>query len=74
VLVSIIRGDRLIVPRGEVSIQAQDRIAVFSSSAARASLDALLSGSDSRDDGRDAPTARSDQASQEAMRNPSARP
>jgi CIC family chloride channel protein len=42
VLVSITRGDRLIVPRGGVAIHARDRIAVFSSIAARASLDALL--------------------------------
>lgn len=44
VLVSITRGDRLIVPRGEVVIQAEDRIAVFSSSLARRSLDDLLGG------------------------------
>ncbi|HEX8026342.1 MAG TPA: chloride channel protein, partial [Candidatus Limnocylindrales bacterium] len=44
VLVSISRGDRLIVPRGDVVIQAEDRIAVFSSDAARSSLDVLLTG------------------------------
>ncbi|HEX5240291.1 MAG TPA: chloride channel protein, partial [Candidatus Limnocylindrales bacterium] len=50
VLVSITRGDRLIVPRGEVVIQAEDRIAVFSSDAARPALDALLTGRDRQPD------------------------
>jgi H+/Cl- antiporter ClcA len=42
VLVSMTRGDRLIVPRGDVVIEAEDRIAVFSSQAARGALDELL--------------------------------
>jgi CBS domain-containing protein len=42
VLVSVTRGDRLIVPRGDVVLQPGDRIAVFTSPGARAQLDALL--------------------------------
>ena len=42
VLVSITRGDRLVVPRGDVSIESGDRIAVFASTAGRPLLDELL--------------------------------
>ena len=50
ILVSISRGDRLIVPRGEVVIETEDRVAVFSSDAARTALDDLLSGRESLPD------------------------
>jgi chloride channel protein, CIC family len=42
VLVSIRRGDRLIVPRGDVVLEAGDRLTVFSASAARGALESLL--------------------------------
>ena len=42
VLVSVTRGDRLIVPRGEVVLEGGDRLTVFSASAARPALETLL--------------------------------
>jgi H+/Cl- antiporter ClcA len=42
VLVSIARGDRVIVPRGDVVLEAGDRLTVFSAPAARIELEALL--------------------------------
>jgi CIC family chloride channel protein len=42
VLVSIARGEQVIVPRGHVILQAGDRLTVFTASAAREELDALL--------------------------------
>ncbi|HET9682054.1 MAG TPA: chloride channel protein, partial [Candidatus Limnocylindrales bacterium] len=45
VLVSITRGDRLVIPRGDVTIENGDRITVFASAAGRPLLDDLLGGS-----------------------------
>lgn len=42
VLVSIARGDRVIVPRGDVRLETGDRLTVFSAPAARQALEALL--------------------------------
>ncbi|HET9615158.1 MAG TPA: chloride channel protein, partial [Candidatus Limnocylindrales bacterium] len=42
VLVSIARGDRLIVPRGDVSLGAGDRLTIFTTAAGREPLSALL--------------------------------
>ncbi len=42
VLVSIARGDRVIVPRGDVRLEAGDRLTVFSAPGARDALEALL--------------------------------
>ena len=42
VLVSILRGDRVIVPRGDVVLRAGDRLTVFSAPGAREALEALL--------------------------------
>jgi hypothetical protein len=42
VLVSIARGEQVIVPRGHVLLQAGDRLTVFTATAARQELDALL--------------------------------
>jgi H+/Cl- antiporter ClcA len=42
VLVSIGRGDRVIVPRGDVRLEAGDRLTVFSAPGAREALSALL--------------------------------
>ena len=42
VLVSIGRGDRVIVPRGDVRLEAGDRLTVFSAPGARAALEAVL--------------------------------
>ncbi len=44
VLVSIARGDRVIVPRGDVQLQAGDRLTVFTATGARVALEALLAG------------------------------
>ncbi len=41
-LVSIARGDRVIVPRGDVRLEVGDRLTVFSAPAAREALEALL--------------------------------
>jgi trk system potassium uptake protein TrkA len=41
-LVSIGRGDRLIVPRGDVPLEAGDRLTVFSAPGARDALAAVL--------------------------------
>ncbi len=43
VLVAIGRGDRLIVPRGDVILRSGDRLTVFSAPSAREALEALLS-------------------------------
>lgn len=42
VVVSIARGDRVIVPRGDVRLEVGDRLTVFSAPAARSDLEALL--------------------------------
>ncbi|MGH2513402.1 MAG: TrkA C-terminal domain-containing protein [Candidatus Limnocylindrales bacterium] len=42
VLVSIGRGDRLIVPRGDVVLEAGDRLTIFSAPSARPALETLL--------------------------------
>ncbi len=42
VLVSITRRDRVIVPRGDVRLEAGDRLTVFSAPSAREALEALL--------------------------------
>ncbi len=42
VLVSVGRGDRVIVPRGEVVLQAGDRLAIFAAPDGRDELQALL--------------------------------
>jgi H+/Cl- antiporter ClcA/CBS domain-containing protein len=42
VLVSIARGDRVIVPRGDVRLEVGDRLTVFSAPGARDALEALL--------------------------------
>jgi H+/Cl- antiporter ClcA/CBS domain-containing protein len=42
VVVSIARGDRVIVPRGDVALEVGDRLTVFSAQAARPDLEALL--------------------------------
>ena len=42
VLVSIGRGDRVIVPRGDVRLEAGDRLTVFSAPGAREALEAVL--------------------------------
>ena len=42
VLVSILRGDRVIVPRGDVTLRAGDRLTVFCAPGAREPLEALL--------------------------------
>jgi Trk K+ transport system NAD-binding subunit len=42
VLVSIARGEQVIVPRGHVILQAGDRLTVFTATAARQDLDTLL--------------------------------
>ena len=42
VLVSIGRGDRMIVPRGDVCLEAGDQLTVFSAPGAREALEALL--------------------------------
>jgi len=42
VLVSIGRGDRLIVPRGDVVLEAGDRLTIFTAPGARAALETLL--------------------------------
>lgn len=42
VLVSIARGDRVIVPRGDVRLEPGDRVTVFTAPAARDALEALL--------------------------------
>jgi Trk K+ transport system NAD-binding subunit len=42
VLVSIARGEHVIVPRGYVLLQAGDRLTVFTATAARQELDTLL--------------------------------
>ena len=42
VLVSITRGDRVIVPRGDVRLESGDRLTVFSAPAAREALESLL--------------------------------
>lgn len=41
-LVSIARGDRVIVPRGDVVLEVGDRLTVYSAPAAREALEALL--------------------------------
>ena len=43
VLVSVGRGDRVIVPRGDVVLQVGDRVTVFTAPPARAALELLLS-------------------------------
>ncbi len=43
VLVSIARGDRLIVPRGDVVLETGDRLTIFSATAVRDELQTLLS-------------------------------
>lgn len=45
VLVAVGRGDRVIVPRGDVVLRAGDRLTVFSAPGARPELDTLLAGS-----------------------------
>jgi H+/Cl- antiporter ClcA/CBS domain-containing protein len=42
VLVAINRGDRLIVPRGDVRLERGDRLTIFAAPAARPALEALL--------------------------------
>ena len=42
VLVSVERGDRLIIPRGDLVLSRGDHVTVFTARAGRASLDALL--------------------------------
>ena len=42
VLVSIARGDRVIVPRGDVRLEVGDRLTVFSAPTARSELESLL--------------------------------
>ena len=42
VLVSITRGERMIVPRGDVVLEAGDRLTVFTARAAREALESLL--------------------------------
>ncbi len=42
VLVTIVRGNRTIVPRGDAVLQAGDRLTVFSTEAGRAPLEAML--------------------------------
>ena len=44
VLVSVARGERVIVPRGHVVLEAGDRLTVFTVPAAREALESLLSG------------------------------
>ncbi|HEX7399792.1 MAG TPA: chloride channel protein, partial [Candidatus Limnocylindrales bacterium] len=44
VLVSITRGERMIVPRGDVVLEAGDRLTVFTAHAAREALESLLAG------------------------------
>ncbi|MEO8208016.1 MAG: TrkA C-terminal domain-containing protein, partial [Chloroflexota bacterium] len=42
VLVAIERGDAVLVPRGDMTIDAGDRLSIFADHAARAALESLL--------------------------------
>jgi Trk K+ transport system NAD-binding subunit len=42
VLVSIARGDRVIVPRGDVTMDAGDRLTIYTTPTGRDALGALL--------------------------------
>ncbi len=44
ILVSITRGDRVVIPRGDVTLEVGDRLSVFAASDGRAPLDDLLAG------------------------------
>jgi CIC family chloride channel protein len=48
VLVSIARGERVIVPRGDVVLRPGDRLTVFSATTAREALQSLLAGQKSK--------------------------
>jgi len=51
VLVSVERGDRVIVPRGDVRLEAGDRLTVFSAPKARPELEDLLGGTIAAEEG-----------------------
>jgi NhaP-type Na+/H+ and K+/H+ antiporter len=55
VLVLVERGDRTIVPRGDVVLEPGDRVTMFATPAARAALDALVRPSPGTPDGTSAP-------------------